>query len=217
MIKAVIFDNDGVIIDSEPMHIESDMRILKEYGIEWTADKLHRFIGVKDTEMWEILIEELNLPDSVEMLKEKKARIRKEVFVPERIVPICGIPELFKAIHQKGLRIAVASSSPRHQISPWLEQMNLLPYLDVFLTGDDVTNGKPHPEPYKKAAALLGLLPSECVAIEDSPHGVESSKEAGCFCIGFRTPGGIYQDLSKADVIVHAIPEILEKNLLEKF
>ena len=214
MAKAVIFDNDGVIIDSEPLHIEADLRILAGYGVHWEPEALHRFIGVKDVEMWRILKDELNLPDSPEDMKLRKAAIRDEIFTPGRIRPIDGIPELFAALKTAGWKIAVASSSQRHLIGPWLETMGLAGQLDAFVAGDDVANGKPSPEPYLKAAALLGLEPGDCTAIEDSPHGVASAKSAGCRCIGFRTPGGPVQDLSGADIVVESIRTILERNLL---
>ncbi len=212
--KAVIFDNDGVIIDSEPLHIEADLRILAELGVRWSPSDLHRFIGVKDIEMWRILAAELGLPDAPEELQHRKTRIREEVFTPERIRPIDGIPELFGFLKSAGWKIAVASSSQRRLIGPWLERMGLLAQLDAFVAGEDVANGKPHPEPYMRAAALLGLAPSDCTAIEDSPHGVKSAKAAGCRCIGFRNPEGPLQDLSDADFVVDSIRDILGKDLL---
>jgi HAD superfamily hydrolase (TIGR01509 family) len=212
--KAVIFDNDGVIIDSEPLHIEADLQILAEYGIDWKAADLHRFIGVKDAVMWKALQGELGLPDSPEALKEKKGRIRDAVFTSERIRPIDGIPELFAALKAAGWKVAVATSSQRSLIGPWLEAMGLGILLDALVAGDDVDHAKPHPEPYIRAAALLGVQPSDCTAIEDSPHGVASAKAAGCRCIGFRTPGGPRQDLSEADIIVDSIRSILEGDLL---
>lgn len=215
MAKAVIFDNDGVIIDSEPLHIEADLQILAEYGIEWKNSDLHRFIGVKDDVMWKTLQGELGLPVSPEALKEKKGRIRDGVFTAERIRPIDGIPELFAALKAAGWKVAVASSSSRSLIGPWLETMGLGVLLDAFVAGDDVVNPKPHPEPYLRAASLLGVLPSDCTAIEDSPHGIASAKAAGCRCIGFRNPGGPRQDLSGADIVVESIRSILERDLLE--
>lgn len=212
--RAVIFDNDGVIIDSEPMHIEADLRILAEYGVQWAPSDLFRFIGVRDSEMWRILSEELQLPDSPDVLREKKARIRQEVFAPHRIRPIDGIPELFDALKAAGWKIAVASSSQRSLIGPWLEAMGLLNLLDAFVAGDDVMHGKPHPEPYLLAASRLGVASERCVSVEDSPHGIASAKAAGCRCIAFRNPFGPAQDLSRADDIVDSIRDILGRNLL---
>jgi HAD superfamily hydrolase (TIGR01509 family) len=214
MAKAVIFDNDGVIIDSEPLHIEADLQILAEYGIDWTPSDMHRFIGVKDAVMWKALQGELGIPDLPEALKEKKGRIRDTVFTSERIRPIDGIPELFAALKKAGWKVAVASSSQRSLIGPWLEAMGLDVLLDALVAGDDVDNPKPHPEPYIRAAGLLGVMPADCTAIEDSPHGVASAKAAGCRCIGFRTPGGPRQDLSAADIVVESIRSILDMDLL---
>ena len=212
--RAVIFDNDGVIIDSEPMHIEADLRILAEYGVHWAPADLFRFIGVRDSEMWRILTRELQLPDSPDMLAEKKARIRGEVFAPHRIRPIDGIPELFAALRHAGWKVAVASSSQRSLIGPWLEAMGLLSRLDAFVAGDDVVHGKPHPEPYLLAAERLGTDAGRCVSVEDSPHGIASAKAAGCRCIAFRNPFGPPQDLSGADEVVDSIRDILGRNLL---
>lgn len=214
MAKAVIFDNDGVIIDSEPLLIKADLQILAEYGIRWKASDLHRFIGVKDVVMWKTLQGELGIPESPEALKEKKGRIRNKIFTSDLIRPIDGIPELFAALKEAGWKVAVASSSQRNLIGPWLEKMGLRVHLDAFVAGDDVTHPKPHPEPYLKAASLMGVTPADCTAIEDSPHGVASAKAAGCRCIGFRTPGGPRQDLSAADMVVESIRSILDLDLL---
>ncbi len=208
MIKAVIFDNDGVIINSEPMHIAADLLTLAACGVHWTPEQLHRFIGVKDTDMWIILQEELGLTDSLDALNEKKMRYREVAFSQENIVPIPGIPALFAFLHTRGLKIAVASSSARTLISPWLQSMGLLRFLDAFVTSEDVTRSKPDPEPYLKVAALLCLKPEECLAVEDSSHGLLSARRAGCYCVGFRTPGEIVQDLSLADVVVDSILDI---------
>lgn len=214
MIKAVIFDNDGVLIDSEPLHIETDIQVLSLYGVKQKQEDLHRFIGVKDSDMWPILISEFNLSATTEELLEHKSRIRKNVFTAEHVSPICGIPELFSYIREAGLKIAVASSSSKALVAPLVSAMGLMGYLDALVAGEDVTNGKPHPESYLLAAKLLGVLPSECVAIEDSSFGVASAKAAGCICIGFASVFAPKQDLSAADHIVTDIRAIISDNLL---
>ncbi len=215
MKHAVIFDNDGVLIDSEPMHIEADLQTLSAYGVKWEPWQLTRFIGVKDEDMWRVLREELHLPDSVERLRQKKLSYHDTIFTPERIRPIAGIPELFAALRGSGWKIAVASSSLGTLIGPWLEWMGLRHQLDAMVTGEDVVNSKPHPEPYLLAAARLNLPPAQCVAVEDSPHGIASAKAAGCRCIGYRNRNGPIHDLSLADVVVEDIRDILKHRLLD--
>jgi HAD superfamily hydrolase (TIGR01509 family) len=215
MEHAVIFDNDGVLIDSEPMHLEADLRTLASYGVQWEPSQLYRFIGVKDVDMWRILREELALPETAETLLARKNKYHDSIFTPERIRPIAGIPELFRALRAGGWKIAVASSSLESLIGPWLEWMGLRHQLDALVTGADVVNSKPHPEPYLLAASRLGLAPAQCVAVEDSPHGIASAKAAGCRCIGFRNRSGPPQDVSGADVVVEDIRDILRLGLLE--
>lgn len=215
MKRAVIFDNDGVLIDSEPMHLEADLRTLAAYGVEWDASRLHRFIGVKDIDMWRTLAQELQLPEPPDELLRHKLSYQEQVFVPERIRPIPGIPELFLSLRAAGWGIGVASSSMGTLIRPWLRHMGLLDQLDVLVTGEHVSNSKPHPEPYLLAARRLGLPPANCVAVEDSPHGLESARAAGCFCIGYRGQNGPFQDLSAADVVVTDMRDILHLDLLK--
>lgn len=215
MERAVIFDNDGVLIDSEPMHLEADLQTLATYGVKWEPWQLNRFIGVKDEDMWRVLREELHLTDSVERLRQKKLSYHDTIFTPERIRPIAGIPELFTALRGSGWKIAVASSSLGTLIGPWLEWMGLRHQLDAMVTGEDVVNSKPHPEPYLLAAARLDLPPAQCVAVEDSPHGIASAKAAGCRCIGYRNRNGPTHDLSLADVVVEDIRDILKLRLLD--
>ena len=214
MTKAVIFDNDGVLIDSEPMHLEADLKTLAAEGIVWEQHQLRRFIGVKDIDMWHVLCAELGLPHTPEEMCGKKLAYHDTIFTPERIRPIGGIPELFRSLKEQGVKIAVASSSSRSLIGPWLTWMSLRDQLDAFVTAEDVTHSKPHPEPYLLAAARLGVPAAQCVAVEDSPHGVQSAKAAGCRCIGFRNPNGPIQDLSRADAIVEDMRDILRRGLL---
>ena len=214
MTRAVIFDNDGVLIDSEPMHLEADLKTLAAQGIVWEEHHLRRFIGVKDIDMWRILCEELGLQDTPEEMCRKKLSYHDSIFTPDRIRPVNGIPELFQALKDHGLKIAVASSSSVSLIDPWLTWMGLRSQLDAFVTAEDVTHSKPHPEPYLLAAARLGVPVAHCVAVEDSPHGVQSARAAGCRCIGFRNPNGPTQDLSQADVIVDDMLDILRLGLL---
>lgn len=214
MTRAVIFDNDGVLIDSEPMHLEADLKTLAAQGIVWEEHRLRRFIGVKDIDMWRILCEELGLQDTPEEMCRKKLAYHDSIFTPDRIRPVKGVPELFQTLKGNGVKIAVASSSSASLIGPWLTWMGLRNQLDAFVTAEDVAHSKPHPEPYLLAAARLGMPVAHCVAVEDSPHGIQSAKAAGCRCIGFRNSNGPSQDLSQADVIVDDMLDILRLGLL---
>jgi HAD superfamily hydrolase (TIGR01509 family) len=208
-IKAVLFDNDGVIINSEPLHMLADSMILEKYGIDGAKAELSRFIGVKDLTMWEILKRELDIPVSVETLMDEKLQMIDQVFTGDNIREIKGITPLIRRLKLEKIKVGLVTSSRVELVGPWLDIMGLTDVFDVKIFGNDIVHCKPNPEPYLKAAEKLGLVPAECLAIEDSSHGIHSAKAAGCFCMAYRNPDSGVQDISKADYVVDSIEEII--------
>lgn len=208
MIKALVFDMDGVIIDSEPIHTELTINVLKDVGVIPSESEIYEFIGVRNEEMWATLIERHGINESVEQLNARLKAHKLERFLNSTLEPIDGVLDLLRAAKRKGLKIALATSSPRYFAKYVLKAVKAAVFFDELVTADEISNSKPDPEIYLKAAKSLGLLPEECMAIEDAYFGILAAKGAGMKCIGFKNPNSGNQDTSIADYVVSSIREI---------
>lgn len=210
MIKAVIFDMDGVIIDSEPIHLEFAMELFNKLGFNMSKEEYGKFVGTTSKYMWDTIKNKYNIKNTIEELIEME---RNGFFdflsSPDRVIePIAYIPELLKALHENNYKIALASSSPIRLIEFIMESLKIGEYFDELVTGDFVKKSKPEPDVFLYAADKLGVLPEECVVIEDSHNGVLAAKNAGMKCIGFRNLNSGNQDISKADKIINSFNEL---------
>lgn len=210
MIKAVIFDMDGVIIDSEPIHLEFAMELFKKLGFNMSVEEYSKFVGTTSKYMWDTIKKKYNLENTIEELIEME---RNGFFdflsSPDKVIePIAYIPELLKALHENNYKIALASSSPIRLIEFIMESLKIRKYFDELVTGDFVKRSKPEPDVFLYAADKLGVLPEECVVIEDSHNGVLAAKNAGMKCIGYKNLNSGNQDISKADKIINSFNEL---------
>jgi HAD superfamily hydrolase (TIGR01509 family) len=176
--SAVIFDMDGVLLDSEPLHYEAVRQILAEQGIEFPLEDYFRYLGTTLTSTWDDLCERypISMP-----FAQFEARYNADVLAQyEAGAPlIAGARELVAQLHQAGIPIAVASSSHRQWVEAALTGAGLREYFEQTTAGDEVSIGKPSPEIYLKAAEKLHIDPCECIAVEDAPAGAESAAAAG--------------------------------------
>lgn len=207
-LEAVIFDMDGVLVDSEPLHMIAIQKVLKKIGYVYSLKELERFIGVRDIDMWHTLIRERQMQITAEILTDMRLEIADEVFNRETIRPVVGIPEFMSAIRAKGLKMGIATSTARSNAEFLLRLLGFEELFDVIVTGSDIQQPKPNPEPYLKAAMLLGVAPQGCLAVEDSTHGIRAAKAAGCYTIAYASPSAIQQDTTPADLVVKHISEI---------
>ncbi|MDF2985937.1 MAG: HAD-superfamily hydrolase, subfamily variant 3 [Eubacterium sp.] len=208
MIKAFIFDMDGVIIDSEPLHFQSDKLVMKEFGIDIPDSELMKFVGVTNPKMWADLIKSYNLGASIEKLLEIQNKYKRELFGQGTLQAISGIPELISDLKERNILLGLASSSSREFIEMILKNLNIYDYFDIVISGEEVKNSKPAPDIFLKAAEGLGVKPSECIVLEDSGHGVNAAKAAGMKCIAFKNPSSGNQDLSLADCLVCTLEKL---------
>jgi len=215
MLKAVLFDMDGVIIDSEPLHYQAENRLMKTFGFEMTVADLEVYVGMRDPDMLTQIIKDYNLqislPDLLSKLLHQKLSLLKEADA----YAIDGIVDLIQAISEQKIQIGLASSSSRIFIEAVLEKLGIASHFHCVISGYEVERGKPDPDIFLKAASLLGVSPEDCLVIEDSGHGVKAAKAAGMKCIGYQNPNSGNQDLSKADRIVHSIRDIQLKDWME--
>jgi HAD superfamily hydrolase (TIGR01509 family) len=205
MMKAVIFDLDGVLIDSEPLHAMADNQLLIESGICVPDNYFDRFVGVTNRDMWEVIKKDYSLKPSIEELMQLQMPLKLKLLDEIDFKPIHGIIELLEDLKRKDIPMAIASSSPRQFIEKVIEKIGLRKYFTIWVSGEEVERSKPAPDIFLKAAGLLNVNPIECIVIEDSSSGTIAAKRAGMKCIGYRNPNSGNQDLSKADLIIDVI------------
>lgn len=213
MTKAFIFDMDGVIIDSEPLHFESDRIVMREFGIELTDEELNPYVGVDNLQMWSELREKYSIDLSIDELLERQHSSKLELLETEELETIRGIDSLILDLQEKGIAIALASSSAMEFIKLVLKKLGITDYFNVIVSGEQMKKGKPAPDIFLKAAELLKIRPGNCIVLEDSKHGVDAAKSAGMKCIGFINPNSGNQDLSNADTIVSTLENLEYENL----
>lgn len=204
-IRAVIFDLDGVLIDTEPLHALADKRILRESGILPAEDYFDRFVGWTNKAMWEQIKKEYPLKLGYEELTGRQMMLKLNLLQEMHYEPVSGIPELLESLKMMHIPLAIASSSPRKFIEAVIKKIRIRKYFTVWISGDEVERSKPEPDIFLKVAELLKMNASDCLVIEDSESGTIAAKRAGMKCIGYRNKNSGQQDLSKADLIVDTI------------
>lgn len=206
--KAVIFDLDGVLIDSEPLHALADNQLLIESGIEAPETYFDRFVGWTNKAMWEEIKKDYNIAPDAEELMGLQLPLKLKLLQEGDYKPVSGIIELLERIKKMEIPMAIASSSPRQFIEEVLGKIKIMNYFTLWLSGEEVALSKPEPDIFLKVAELLNVKPHECLVIEDSTSGIIAAKRAGMRCIGYKNVNSGNQDLSAADLIVHKIEEI---------
>ncbi len=208
MLRAVLFDMDGVIIDSEPLHAKAFQLAMKEYGLDLREEYCYQFIGRTDRDFAKTLVNEYKLSYTDDDLLNSKnktlAKLESEIGYPV----IDYVKDLVIDLHSHNIKLAIASSSPMEAIMNTADKLGLTEYFDQFVSGTDLKHSKPAPDIFLKAAQMLMVDPSECLVIEDSCHGVCAAKSADMTCVGFYNPHSGNQDLSKADIIVEGFAEV---------
>ncbi|MGB4658844.1 MAG: GNAT family N-acetyltransferase [Mobilitalea sp.] len=208
MLKAVIFDMDGVIIDSEPMHAKAAVLALEKYGVKIELEYVLDFIGSTTYYMCQKMIEDFHIEATPEELLDANNEAKKYLLDKSGYIVIPFIIELMNNLHQHGLKLIIASSSSAQEIEAVMQTLNIKDYFDGYVSGTTVKRPKPAPDIFLEAANRLGIDPNECLIIEDSSHGVSAADSAGITCVGFINPGSGNQDLSKAAFLVEGFEEV---------
>jgi len=210
MIKAVIFDMDGVIIDSEPLHYKVFMDYTsRKFGLTISDTEYSQFIGTTNQHIYSTLKEKYNIAgDLTTLIDEYEDKCRDFLLSEATIRPIQGVDVLVKNLHQNKIKLALASSSPRKSIDMVLDMFDMNRFFNVKVSGQEVAHSKPAPDIFLRAAELLNICPTECLVFEDSRNGVVAAKAAGMQCIAFYNPNSGQQDLSRADKIIESFAEV---------
>ncbi|MHC4887395.1 MAG: HAD family hydrolase [Planctomycetota bacterium] len=197
-IQAVIFDMDGVIFDTEPMHSRAWKAAMDGFGVLHSIEYYNEWIGIPDTKLGEHLEQEHpGVAEEGAFLEAKWKRFDR--LLQEELVPFEGLASLLPRLEDR-YRVGLATTSHQKDMDMMLELTGLTGHFSATSCFEDVTDHKPHPAPYLLAAERLGVTPAACVALDDSPSGVKSAKAAGMRTWGI-TSSFSPEDLAEADEI----------------
>ncbi|MGV3639437.1 MAG: HAD family hydrolase [Adhaeribacter sp.] len=204
---AVLFDMDGVIIDSNPYHKDAWMAFCRRYQVELREEDVPRYIYGKTnkTALVDVFQREFSPEESFRMSEEKEA-IYRELHRPD-ISLIKGLPGLLEEFRQHQVPLAVCTNAPVANLDFMLEETGIRPYFQVLIDASKVSKGKPDPEIYLKAAQLLGIAPERCIVMEDSTVGVEAGLRAGMKVVGITTTHS-RQELAHTHLVIDDFDEL---------
>ncbi len=214
--KVIIFDMDGVLIDSEPAYLEMNLKFFTEFGIEMDDENYKALVGMPSLQMWTMLKEKYNLHDDVEDIIQVERKRMYDILNSQLIPgPMKGVIGLLNRLRSEDHRLGVASSSAGSNIELVLNRLNLSEYFEYIISGEEVVNGKPSPDIFLKVAAYFNQPVNKCFVLEDSTNGVTAAKSAGMYCLGFKNDNTNQQDLSDADLIINRFDKENSDRILE--
>ena len=209
MIQTVIFDMDGVIIDSEPVHHYAYNQLFKQLGIEISPELYASFTGNSTKNIFERLKVIYNLEDDVDTLVNAKRDLFNAAFdSKEDLYLLDGVENLIHDLHQNGMQMVLASSSAKVTIERIFKRFDLNQYFTHKVSGEDFPKSKPHPAIFEQAAFLAQTPRENCIVIEDSTNGIIAANAAGIYCIGYNSVHSKLQDLSSANQVIQHFDEL---------
>lgn len=209
MIQTVIFDMDGVIVDTEPVHRYAYYKQFKELNIEVSEELYTSFTGNSTRNIFQKLKDIFQLEQDVEDLILRKRSIFNDAFdTKEDLELLAGVRNLIEDLHQNGVQMILASSASKVTIERIFNRFNLHQYFTHKVSGEDFPKSKPHPAIFEHAASLSVAPKENCIIIEDSTNGIIAGKAAGILCIGYNSEHSKNQDLSLADFVVNHFNEL---------
>ena len=206
MIKAVIFDMDGVVADSTKCDFTAWRMIFSEFGSDLSFDTYKSFLGMKGIEIAKRYFPDIS-DDKAAGLQNKKEVYFIDCIEKEGLTATKGLVSFLDLIQKHNYHIALATAAIRDKAEAVLACLNLRSYFNVIVTSDDVSKGKPDPEMFLKAGTKLNAQPQECVVIEDAPNGVEAAKSGGMRCVAITTTHD-NAELKEADLIIDSFDHL---------
>ena len=207
--QAVIFDMDGVLVDTEPLHVQTEKRMFRKLGLDISEEEHSGYMGTATDVMWEQITGKRNL--SLDIAEITALTIQEGLpffYSLEKIEPMPGLTDLLENLKEKKIPLAVASSSDPETIRVILEKSDLRKFFQHTVSSSEVGKSKPEPDVFLHAAKLLGVAPENCVVFEDSKNGIKAAKAAGMFCIAYDGANSGEQDRNQADYHISNYSEL---------
>lgn len=213
MLKAVLFDFDGVIVHSEPIHMETFLEMLKPFGVTMTEERWYKeFAGTGSGRIFKALIEEYNVDANVEELVEK----RRDLFLSHvkngELKEIPGLKQFLEYLRNKDIKMAIVSGGHRNYIEELNKSLGIEDYFDFIVTAEDISARKPDPEPFLYAARYLDINPEDCLVIEDSYAGCKAARNGNMKIVWMRP-----HDSMKAPDCDFEVTDFLDNRLKKLF
>jgi len=206
-IAAIIFDMDGVLVDSEPAYFDATRLVLSRHGIPYTEADDQEFFGFTGLEVFRILRLRHGLrATEAELLQQRTDLLLR--LIREHLVPMPGVPDVPRQLGEVGHRLALASSAVPEVIGVTLKGLGLSGVFETVISGADVTHGKPAPEIFLETARRLAVQPEECLVVEDSRNGILAASAAGMRCVAIPCASTRNQNLAQADFRLDRLTEL---------
>ncbi len=206
-----IFDFDGVIVDSEPLHAQAKRVTLDHFGVGYPAQLLSDFKGRPDTDFFAFAADQLaaGITTAQEMIVYKREAYLR---LFEAVPLVTGVQPFLAAARSKFDKVGLATSATRRDVELAVRKYQIDRWFDVIITGDDTLRHKPDPEPYLKALAALGVTAGAALIVEDTPNGIRSAKAAGCTTVALTTAFAADElRAAGADLVVASFAELAQK------
>ena len=206
MVRAVIWDMDGVISDTGPYHYRSWRDVMAGRGVEVTEEDFRRSFGQRNDTIIPGLMGRKMSQNEIEVIsREKEIHFRR--IARDKLEPLPGVVALLESLRKEGYQIALASSAPMANINLIIEKLGIRECFSTVVGGEDVTEGKPSPQVFLTASARIGIDPARCLVIEDAVAGVTAARRAGMFCLAV-TNTHPAEGLREADLVVNSLEEV---------
>ncbi len=215
MLQTVIFDMDGVIVDTEPVHHYAYFQHFKELNIEVSAEMFASFTGNSTKNVFQKIKDHFQISTETETLVQRKRTIFNEAFdTKEDLFLLEGVEDLIKKLHQSGLQLILASSASKVTIDRVFKRFQLHSYFSHIISGEDFPESKPNPAIFNEAVRLSNTPKENCIIIEDSTNGIKAAHAAGVFCVGYKSINSHKQDYSLANIVIDKFEDLDYRSLL---
>ncbi|PZD78803.1 HAD family phosphatase [Mesonia sp. K7] len=218
MLKAVLFDMDGVIVDTEPLHKKAYFKMFESFNIDVSTEMYEAFTGQSTINICRQLCDHFKLTCQPEDLVNSKRAFFKDLFYSDPDLDLIpGVRALIKNYYDNGLKLVLASSASMLTINNVFNRFELNSYFIGKISGADLKASKPHPEIFQKAAQMASEPVENCMVIEDSTSGIKAAKSANIYCVAFKSPNSKNQDYTLADQLITDFDEITYSKIRQKF